>query len=141
MTSALAVYVLPDYAAKRLAKAHPEKKTVNRIGLTTSTKLGGAVTRSRCRRIMREGLRALEKEKTLKAGFLIVIAARSASVKLKSTEIKRQLEANEIVKISLLKTCILSTSEFKLSTTIFKFSSGILFKISIMSIFQVRFPN
>ena len=92
VTSALAVYVLPDYAAKRLAKAHPEKKVVNRIGLTTSTKLGGAVTRSRCRRIMREGLRTLEREKTLKTGFLIVIAARSASVKLKSTEIKRQLD-------------------------------------------------
>ena len=92
VTEALAVYVLPDYAAKRLAKAHPEKRVVNRIGLTTSTKLGGAVTRSRCRRIMREGLRALEKEKTLKVGFLIVIAARSASVKLKSTDIKRQLD-------------------------------------------------
>ena len=92
VTSALAVYVLPDYAAKRLAKAHPEKKVVNRIGLTTSTKLGGAVVRSRCRRIMREGLRALEKEKTLKVGFLIVIAARSASVGLKSTEIKNQLD-------------------------------------------------
>ena len=90
---AVAVYVLPDYAAKRLAKAHPEKRVVNRIGLTTSTKLGGAVTRSRCRRIMREGLRALERERPLKTGFLIVIAARSASVKLKSTEIKRQLES------------------------------------------------
>ena len=93
VTSALAVYILPDYAAKRLAKAHPEKKVVNRIGLTTSTKLGGAVTRSRCRRIMREGLRVLEKEKTLKVGFLIVIAARSAAVNLKSTEIKRQLDS------------------------------------------------
>ena len=93
VTEALAVYVLPDYAAKRLAKAHPEKRVVNRIGLTTSTKLGGAVVRSRCRRIMREGLRALEKEKTLKVGFLIVIAARSASVKLKSTDIKRQLDS------------------------------------------------
>ena len=93
VTSALAVYILPDYAAKRLAKAHPEKKVVNRIGLTTSTKLGGAVTRSRCRRIMREGLRALEKEKKLKVGFLIVIAARSAAVNLKSTEIKRQLDS------------------------------------------------
>ena len=92
VTEALAVYVLPDYAAKRLAKAHPEKKVVNRIGLTTSTKLGGAVVRSRCRRIMREGLMALEKEKQLKVGFLIVIAARSASVDLKSTEIKQQLD-------------------------------------------------
>ncbi len=92
VTPALAVYVLPDYTAKRLAKAHPEKKTVNRIGLTTSTKLGGAVVRSRCRRILREGLRALEKEKELKVGFLIVIAARSAAVKLKSTDIKYQLD-------------------------------------------------
>ena len=92
VTSALAVYVLPDYAAKRLAKAHPQKTVVNRIGLTTSTKLGGAVTRNRTRRIMREGLRALEKEKTLKVGFLIVIAARSAAVGLKSDEIKNQLD-------------------------------------------------
>ena len=92
VTSALAVYILPDYAAKRLAKAHPEKRTVNRIGLTTSTKLGGAVVRSRTRRILREGLRALEKEKNLKVGYLIVIAARSAAVNLKSDEIKNQLD-------------------------------------------------
>ena len=92
VTSALAVYILPDYAAKRLSKAHPQKQVVNRIGLTTSTKLGGAVVRSRCRRIMREGLRTLQKEKPLKTGFLIVIAARSASVGLKSTEIKKQLD-------------------------------------------------
>ena len=35
VTSALAVYVLPDYAAKKLAKAHPQKRVMNRIGLTT----------------------------------------------------------------------------------------------------------
>ena len=92
VTSALAVYVLPDYKAKSLAKAHPMKLTVNRIGLTTSTKLGGAVIRSRARRIMREGLRLLEKERPLKVGFLIVIAARSRATSLKSTDIKRELE-------------------------------------------------
>ena len=92
VTSALAVYVLPDYAAKRLAKAHPQGLTVNRIGLTTSTKLGGAVVRSRTRRIMREGLRMLIKERPLKVGFLIVIAARTAAVKLKSTDIKNELD-------------------------------------------------
>jgi ribonuclease P protein component len=92
VTSALAVYVLPDYAAKRLANAHPEKKIMNRIGLTTSTKLGGAVVRSRCRRILREGLRAVEKERKLKKGFLIVIAARSAAVKKKSCDIKQELD-------------------------------------------------
>lgn len=92
VTPALAVYVLPDYKARVLAKAHPEKRVVNRIGFTTSTKLGGAVTRSRCRRIMREGLSAVEKEKNLKTGFLIVIAARTAAVQLKSTDIKRELD-------------------------------------------------
>ena len=92
VTSALAVYVLPDYAAKRLAKAHPEKKMMNRIGLTTSTKLGGAVVRSRCRRIMREGLRSLERKKELRRGFLIVIAARGGAVSAKSTDIEKQLD-------------------------------------------------
>ena len=92
VTSALAIYVLPDYAAKRLAKAHPEKKIVNRIGLTTSTKLGGATVRSRCRRIMREGLRAIEKKKELKVGFLVVIAARSAAVSKKTQDIERELD-------------------------------------------------
>ncbi len=91
VTSALAVYVLPDYSAKKLAKAHPLKKTVNRIGLTTSTKLGSAVVRSRARRILREGLRQLEREKPLKTGFLIVIAARTAATSLKSTDIKESL--------------------------------------------------
>ena len=92
VTSALAVYVLPDYKSKALAKAHPLKLTINRIGLTTSTKLGSAVVRSRARRIMREGLRLLEKERPLKVGFLIVIAARSRATSLKSTDIKRELE-------------------------------------------------
>ena len=92
VTSALAVYILPDYQAKRLAKAHPEKRMMNRIGLTVSTKLGGAVVRSRVRRILREGLRAIEAEKTLKVGFLIVIAARSSATKLKSTDIKKHLD-------------------------------------------------
>lgn len=92
VTSALAVYVLPDYAAKRLAKAHPQKTVMNRIGLTVSTKLGGAVVRSRCRRILREGLYAIQKKKELKRGFLIVIAARQAAVGMKSTDIEKQLD-------------------------------------------------
>jgi ribonuclease P protein component len=92
VTSALAVYVLPDYMAKRLAKSHPDKKVVNRIGLTATKALGGAVIRSRVRRILREGLRQLVKEKPIKCGYLIVIAARRASTDMKSTEIRRHLE-------------------------------------------------
>ena len=92
VTSALAVYVLPDYAAKRLAMSHPQRLVMNRIGLTTTKALGSAVIRSRCRRILREGLRSLMAERQLKQGFLIVIAARKAATKLKSTDIKRELE-------------------------------------------------
>ena len=100
VTSALAVYILPDYAARRLAKSHPEKKVMNRIGLTTSKALGGAVVRSRCRRIMREALRLIEKERPLKVGYLIVIAARHAAVNMKSTEIKVQL-AEALTKLGM----------------------------------------
>jgi ribonuclease P protein component len=92
VTSALAVYILPDFKAKKLAASHPQKKTVNRIGLTTSTKLGGAVVRSRTRRILREGLRSLQKDKPLKTGYLIVIAARSAATSLKSGDIRAHLD-------------------------------------------------
>ena len=91
VTNAVAVYVLPDYAAKRLARSHPEKRVTNRIGLTVSTKLGCAVVRSRVRRILREGLRSLEKELSIKQGFLIVIAARGAAVSQKSTDIQNDL--------------------------------------------------
>ena len=91
VTPAVAVYILPDYAAKRLAKENPMKKTVNRIGLTVSTKLGGATVRSRVRRILREGLRAVEKKQPLKVGYLIVIAARSAAITMKSTDIEAHL--------------------------------------------------
>ena len=100
VTSALAVYILPDYAARRLAKSHPEKKVMNRIGLTTSKALGGAVVRSRCRRIMREALRLIEKERPLKVGYLIVIAARHAAVNMKSTEIRVHL-AEALTKLGM----------------------------------------
>ena len=91
VTSALAVYVLPDYAARRIAKSDTRKQIKNRYGITVSTKIGGAVVRSRCRRIIREGLASVESEGKLKQGFLVVIAARSAAPKMKSTEISRHL--------------------------------------------------
>ena len=91
VTSALAVYVLPDYAAKKLAKKDTRKQIKNRYGLTVSTKIGGAVIRSRCRRIIRAALYSIERRGNLKTGFLIVIAARSNAPKMKSTDIEREL--------------------------------------------------
>ena len=92
VTSALVVYVLPDYAAKKLQMSDTRKQLKNRYGITVSTKIGGAVTRSRCRRIIREALRSVEKRATLKKGFLIVIAARSSAPKMKSYDIERNLD-------------------------------------------------
>ena len=88
-----AVYVLPDYTAKKRMKANPKKEYLNRLGISSSKKLGGAVVRSRVRRIVREGYRAACAEHPMKKGFLIVIGARTASVKAKSTDVARELTA------------------------------------------------
>ena len=52
-------------------------KTENRLGITVSTKLGGAVQRNRIRRRLKEIYRL--NEYTLRAGYNIVIVARNRS--------------------------------------------------------------
>ncbi len=91
VTESLAVYVLPDYAANRLMKAHPLKLRTNRLGLTVSKKIGGAVTRNRAKRIMREAYREAIKCRPIKTGFLIVIAARERATQKKSTDLTKDL--------------------------------------------------
>ena len=86
----IAVYVLRDYAARRLMQAHPEKRYVNRIGLSVTKKIGGACVRTRAKRIIREAFRAVER-KGLKTGYLVVIAARTDIIGKKSTDIEREL--------------------------------------------------
>ena len=92
VTRSVIVYLLKDLKAKKLQNAHPMKLMVNRIGLTVSKKLGGAVVRNRVKRILRDGLRQVENTHTLCAGNLIVIVARPISVELKSTDIAKDLE-------------------------------------------------
>ncbi|MBR5615208.1 MAG: ribonuclease P protein component [Clostridia bacterium] len=87
----VAVYVLRDYAAKKLMMAHPKKQYVNRIGLSVTKKVGGACVRTRAKRIIREGLRAVMRERALKTGFLVVIAARSEIVGKKMQDVENEL--------------------------------------------------
>ena len=87
----VAVYVLRDYAAKRLKKENPEKQFVNRLGLSVSKKIGGAVERNRAKRIIRAAYDT--QRHSLRTGFLIVISARGAIVGKKSTDVERELRA------------------------------------------------
>ena len=87
----IVVYVLTDYHASRLQRENPHKQKINRIGLAVSKKTGGAVIRSRIRRILRAAYTRLEKECTVRKGYLVVIVARSSAASVKSTDIYENL--------------------------------------------------
>lgn len=58
--------------------ARANKSGRNRLGVTVSTKLGGAVVRNRARRRLREVYRL--SQPTMKKGYDIVLVARSRAV-------------------------------------------------------------
>ena len=87
----IAVYVLTDYRASRLARENPLKTKLNRVGLTVTKKLGKAVVRTRTRRILRAAYSRLEAENEIKKGFLIVIVARPAATEAKTQDIYKDL--------------------------------------------------
>ncbi|MCR5042070.1 MAG: ribonuclease P protein component [Clostridia bacterium] len=64
------------------------------FGITASKKIGNAVCRNRCRRVIREAFRSLEAN--VRPGVTLVFVARSRTALKKSTEIagimSRQLE-------------------------------------------------
>ena len=85
------VYVLKDKKAWLLKKANPEKKTINRIGIQASKKVGGAVARNRAKRVIREAYRKIDKEYGIKQGRLIVITPYPAAAELKMQDVMRDL--------------------------------------------------
>ena len=95
------VYVLKDRKAKRIMKSRPDKQYINRIGITASKKIGGAVQRNRAKRGIREALRLIMQEYTLKTGHLIVIAARERATVSKMQDVKRDVQS-ALMRLSMI---------------------------------------
>lgn len=61
-----------------------------RVGITTSKKVGNAVTRSRARRVIREAYRQISPR--VKGGFDLVFVTRGRTPHSKSTQVMRHME-------------------------------------------------
>ncbi len=86
----ICVYILKDTHARILQKKHPEHIMVNRLGISVSKKVGGAVKRNRAKRIIRAAYAPLEDK--LCRGYLIVISAKPEIDGKKSTDIYSELK-------------------------------------------------
>ena len=87
----VAVYVLRDYAARRLRDANPQKEYLNRVGLSVGKRIGGAVARNRAKRLLREAYASIKKEENLATGYLVVLAARGEIVGKKTGDVRAEL--------------------------------------------------
>ena len=86
------VYVLKDRAAAKLKKQDPSGKMINRVGISASKKIGGAVARNRAKRVVREAYRLTEAEYGVRKGWLIVIVCRKEATVFKMQDVKRDLQ-------------------------------------------------
>ena len=87
----ICVYDLPDYHAARLQRANPLKSRINRVGITATKKLGVAVVRNRCKRILREAYHEACRTYDIKTGRIIVIAARQQAASARTGDIYAEL--------------------------------------------------
>ena len=90
-TRYISVYCLKDLASNRIKKELRLTFPTNRIGISASKKVGGAVERNRTKRIVRAGLAEVQKNNTVRGGNLIVIAVRAAATEAKSTDLAKDI--------------------------------------------------
>ena len=86
----VAVYVLRDYAGKRIMAANPQKQYLNRVGLSVGKKIGSAVHRNRAKRLLREGYNAV-KAAGVATGYLVVLAAREEIRGKKAQDVQKEM--------------------------------------------------
>jgi len=104
------VYVMKDLKAAALKRANPMKVSVNRVGLTVTKRIGGAVVRNRVKRILREGYRMCEKQLPLRRGRIVIIVARDAAVNAKSSDIYAEMQ-KQFAAVGMLDTVSVTETE------------------------------
>lgn len=87
------LYVLRDLHANRLMRQNPMKVKLNRVGITVSKRIGGAVQRNRAKRVLREAYRHIDKDFGIKTGYLIVMVAREATTAVSERKVEADLTA------------------------------------------------
>ena len=75
VNAALVIYILKN------------KKNMNRVGITTSRKIGNAVARNRARRIIREAYRQYEEK--LPVGYDFIFVARTRTCQIKTQNVAK----------------------------------------------------
>lgn len=91
VTGTVIVYVLRDYAARRLRDAHRRRCSSTASASPSAKGRRGSRAATAPKRLLREAMRAVERDPGVKTGFLVVLAAREKTAAVKCSEVERDL--------------------------------------------------